>query len=230
MIHDVALQNLPVVFALDRAGLVGADGATHAGAYDIPFIRCIPNMGLACPADERECRQLLSTAFAQNHPVAVRYPRGAGVGVTPLPGLDALLYGKGEIRRTRQGEADSNAPRIAILAFGTLLYPALEAAQTLDATVLNMRWVKPLDVDLLLEVAASHDALVTVEEGSTMGGAGSAVMEALNAAGVVRPVLALGLPDVFIEHGDPAKLLALQGLDAAGIRQSIAARFGTTVA
>ena len=230
MIHDVALQNLPVVFALDRAGLVGADGATHAGAYDIPFVRCIPNMSLACPADERECRQLLSTAFAQNHPVAVRYPRGAGVGVAPLPGLDALPLGKGEIRRTRQGGADGKLPRIAILAFGTLLYPALEAAEALDATVVNMRWVKPLDVDLLLQVAADHDALVTVEEGSAMGGAGSAVMEALNAAGVVRPVLALGLPDVFIEHGDPAKLLALQGLDAAGIRQSIAARFGTTVA
>ena len=230
MIHDVALQNLPVVFALDRAGLVGADGATHAGAYDIPFIRCIPNMSLACPADERECRQLLSTAFAQNHPVAVRYPRGAGVGVAPLPGLDALPLGKGEIRRARQGVSDGNAPRIAILAFGTLLYPALEAAEALDATVVNMRWVKPLDVDLLLQVAADHDALVTVEEGSAMGGAGSAVMEALNAAGVVRPVLALGLPDVFIEHGDPAKLLALQGLDAAGIARAITARFAAAAA
>ena len=230
MIHDVALQNLPVVFALDRAGLVGADGATHAGAYDIPFIRCIPNMSLACPADERECRQLLSTAFAQNHPVAVRYPRGAGVGVAPLPGLDALSLGKGEIRRARQGVSDGKAPRIAILAFGTLLYPALEAAEALDATVVNMRWVKPLDVDLLLQVAADHDALVTVEEGSTMGGAGSAVMEALNAAGVVRPVLALGLPDVFIEHGDPAKLLALQGLDAAGIARAITARFAAAAA
>jgi len=226
MIHDVALQNLPVVFALDRAGLVGADGATHAGAYDIPFIRCIPNMGLACPADERECRQLLSTAFAQNHPVAVRYPRGAGVGVAPLPGLDALPYGKGEIRRTRQGGADGKAPRVAILAFGTLLYPALEAAEALDATVVNMRWAKPLDVELLLEVASGHDALVTVEEGALMGGAGSAVMEALNAAGVVREVLALGLPDVFVEHGDPARLLALQGLDATGIHNAIAQRWG----
>jgi len=223
LIHDVALQNLPVVFALDRAGLVGADGATHAGAYDIPFVRCVPNMSLACPADERECRQLLSTAFAQDHPVAVRYPRGAGVGAAPLPGLDALPFGKGEIRR--QGGVNGPAPRIAILAFGTLLYPALEAAETLDATVVNMRWAKPLDVDLLLEVAASHDALVTLEEGTVQGGAGSAVMEALNAAGVVRPVLALGLPDVFIEHGDPAKLLALQGLDAAGIRASIERRF-----
>jgi len=230
MIHDVALQNLPVVFALDRAGLVGADGATHAGAYDIPFVRCVPNMSLACPADERECRQLLSTAFAQNHPVAVRYPRGAGVGVAPLPGLDMLPFGKGEVRRARQGGADASGPRIAILAFGTLLYPALEAGQALDATVANMRWAKPLDVDLLLELAASHDALVTVEEGAILGGAGSAVMEALNAAGVVRPVLALGLPDVFIEHGDPAKLLALQGLDAAGIQRSIATWFGAVTA
>ena len=225
MIHDVALQNLPVVFALDRAGLVGADGATHAGAYDIPFVRCIPNMALACPADERECRQLLSTAYAQNHPVAVRYPRGAGVGVAPLAGLDALPYGKGEIRRTRQAAADGKTPRIAILAFGTLLYPALEAAQALDATVVNMRWAKPLDEALLLEVAQNHDALVTVEEGALMGGAGSAVLEALHAHGVQRPVLCLGLPDVFIEHGDPARLLALQGLDAAGIQRSIETRF-----
>jgi len=228
MIHDVALQNLPVVFALDRAGLVGADGATHAGAYDIPFVRCIPNMALACPADERECRQLLSTAYAQNHPVAVRYPRGAGVGVAPLAGLDALPYGKGEIRRTRQAAADGKTPRIAILAFGTLLYPALEAAQALDATVVNMRWAKPLDEALLLEVAQNHDALVTVEEGALMGGAGSAVLEALHAHGVQRPVLCLGLPDVFIEHGDPARLLALQGLDAAGIQRSIEARFLST--
>ena len=230
LIHDVALQNLPVVFALDRAGLVGADGATHAGAYDIPFVRCIPNMALACPADERECRQLLSTAYAQNHPVAVRYPRGAGVGVAPLAGLDALPYGKGEIRRTRQAAADGKTPRIAILAFGTLLYPALEAAQALDATVVNMRWAKPLDEALLLEVAQNHDALVTVEEGALMGGAGSAVLEALHAHGVQRPVLCLGLPDVFIEHGDPARLLALQGLDAAGIQRSIEARFLSTSA
>ena len=225
LIHDVALQNLPVVFALDRAGLVGADGATHAGAYDIPFVRCIPNMAMACPADERECRQLLSTAFAQNQPVAVRYPRGAGAGVVPLAGLDALPFGKGEVRRTRQGVVAEGAPRIALLAFGTLLYPALQAAQALDATVVNMRWAKPLDVDLLLEVAAEHDVLVTLEEGALMGGAGSAVLEALSAAGVLRPVLTLGLPDVFIEHGDPVKLLALQGLDAAGIEQSVRKRF-----
>ncbi len=232
MIHDVALQNLPVVFALDRAGLVGADGATHAGAYDIPFVRCIPNMAMACPADERECRQLLSTAFAQDNPVAVRYPRGSGAGVTPLAGLDSLPYGKGEIRREHQpveassGPSTAPAPRIAILSFGTLLYPALEAAETLNATVVNMRWAKPLDEELLRDVAQRHEAIVTLEEGAIMGGAGSAVSEALQAAGIVRPLLHLGLPDVFIEHGDPARLLSQQGLDAAGIRASIIARFG----
>ena len=226
MIHDVALQNLPVVFALDRAGLVGGDGATHAGAYDIPFVRCIPNMSMACPADERECRQLLSTAFAQDHPVAVRYPRGSGAGVAPLRGLEGLPFGKGEIRRERKGEG-KEGPHIAILAFGTLLYPAMEAAETLDATVVNMRWAKPPDVELLLEVEMRHHALVTLEEGATMGGAGSAVMEALAAAQVTMPVLQLGLPDVFIEHGDPARLLALQGLDADGIRLAISARFGS---
>ncbi len=218
LIHDVALQNLPVVFALDRAGLVGADGATHAGAYDIPFVRCIPNMSIACPADENECRKLLTSAFEQNHPVAVRYPRGAGAGVEPEAGLQSLPFGKGELRREGSG--------IAILAFGTLLYPALQAAEKLGCTVLNMRWAKPLDTELLLKVAATHEALVTVEEGAIMGGAGSAVSEALQAAGVVRPVLHLGLRDEFTEHGDPAKLLALQGLDAAGIEASIIARFG----
>ncbi len=217
LIHDVALQNLPVVFALDRAGLVGADGATHAGAYDIPYLRCIPNMAVACPADERECRQLLSTAFEQDHPVAVRYPRGAGVGVAPVAGLSGLPYGKGEVRRQGKG--------IAILAFGTLLYPALAAAEKLGATVVNMRWAKPLDVELLLKVAATHDALVTVEEGAVLGGAGSAVGEALQAAGVLKPLLQLGLPDVFIEHGDPTRLLALQGLDAAGIQAAIEKRY-----
>jgi len=218
LIHDVALQNLPVVFALDRAGLVGADGATHAGAYDIPFLRCIPNMSVACPADENECRMLLSSAFEQNHPVAVRYPRGAGAGVATQPHLDALPFGKGEVRRQGAG--------VAILAFGTLLYPALQAAEKLGATVVNMRWAKPLDVDLLLQVAADHDALVTVEEGAIMGGAGSAVAEALAATAVVKPLLHLGLRDEFTEHGDPAKLLALQGLDAAGISEAISARFG----
>jgi 1-deoxy-D-xylulose-5-phosphate synthase len=221
LIHDVAIQNLPVVFALDRAGLVGADGATHAGAYDIPFLRCIPNMSVACPADENECRQLLSTAFAQSHPVSVRYPRGAGVGTAMQAGLEALPFGKGEIKRHTVG----NHKRIAILAFGTLLYPALEAAEKLNATVVNMRWAKPLDVELLLKVAAEHDVLVTVEDGAIMGGAGSAVAEALNAAGMVKSMLQLGLADEFIEHGDPVKLMALQGLDAAGIQSSIEKRF-----
>jgi 1-deoxy-D-xylulose-5-phosphate synthase len=217
LIHDVALQNLPVVFALDRAGLVGADGATHAGAYDIAYLRCIPHMALACPADERECRQLLSTAYAQNHPVAVRYPRGAGAGTEALSSLEGLPYGQAEIRRQGSG--------IAILAFGTLLYPALQAAEQLNATVVNMRWVKPLDTDLLLQIAQSHAHLVTLEEGSVMGGAGSAVSEALNAAGLTKPLLQLGLPDHFIDHGDPTKLLALQGLDAAGIEASIRQRW-----
>jgi 1-deoxy-D-xylulose-5-phosphate synthase len=218
LIHDVALQGLPVVFALDRAGLVGADGATHAGAYDIAFLRCIPNMSIACPADERECRKLLSSAFEQNHPVAVRYPRGAGAGITPDANLDSLPYGKAEIRRDGAG--------VAILAFGTLLYPALQAAEKLGCTVVNMRWAKPLDTELLFRVAATHDALVTVEEGAIMGGAGSAVGEALQAAGIVKPVLHLGLKDGFTEHGDPAQLLAMQGLDAVGIEASIIARFG----
>jgi 1-deoxy-D-xylulose-5-phosphate synthase len=222
LIHDVALQNLPVVFALDRAGLVGADGATHAGAYDIPFLRCIPNMSVACPADENECRQLLSTAFAQNHPVAVRYPRGSGAGVAVQSSLEGLPFGKGEIRRQGRG--------IAILAFGTLLQPALVAAEALGATVVNMRWAKPLDTELLQQVARSHQALVTVEEGALQGGAGSAVLEALQAADITLPVLQLGLSDTFIEHGDPAYLLKLQGLDAQGIQASITQRFGALLA
>jgi 1-deoxy-D-xylulose-5-phosphate synthase len=221
LVHDVALQNLPVVFALDRAGLVGADGPTHAGAYDIPFLRCVPNVSIACPADENECRKLLTAAYEQDHPVAVRYPRGAGVGAAIEPGLQGLPFGKGELRRQGKG--------IAILAFGTLLYPALQAAERLGATVVNMRWAKPLDTELLLSVAASHEALVTVEEGAIMGGAGSAVTEALNAAGVVKPVLQLGLADAFIPHGDHARLLSLQGLDAVGIEASIQARFGALI-
>ncbi len=217
LIHDVALQNLPVVFALDRAGLVGADGATHAGAYDIAFLRCIPNMSIACPADENECRKLLTTAFEQNHPVAVRYPRGAGAGVATEPGLQALPFARAEVRRQGSG--------LAILAFGTLLYPALAAAEKLGATVVNMRWAKPLDTALLLEVAAAHQALVTVEDACLMGGAGSAVSEALLQAGIHKPLLQLGLKDEFTEHGDVAALMALQGLDAAGIEATVMARF-----
>ena len=219
VIHDVALQKLPMVLALDRAGIVGADGATHAGLYDMAFMRCIPNVSMACPADENECRQLLTTAYQQDHCVAVRYPRGAGVGVPVQPGLQALPYGKAEVRR--------EGKRIAILAFGTLLYPALQAGEALNATVVNMRWVKPLDMDLLVKIASSHDALVTLEEGTTMGGAGSAVLEALQILEQVKPVLVLGIGDVFTEHGDPAQLLVELGLDAAGIQASIEKRFAT---
>ena len=221
LIHDVALQNLPMVFALDRAGLVGADGATHAGAYDIAYLRCIPNMAIACPADEAETRQLLSTAHAQNHPVAVRYPRGSGVGATVPTSLDGLPYGKGEIRRRGRN--------VAILAFGTLLQPALAAAESLNVTVANMRWVKPLDLDLLRELARTHQALVTVEEGCLMGGAGAAVLEALQAEGLNLPVLTLGLSDSFIEHGDPARLLAAEGLDANGIERTVRNRFSSLI-
>ncbi len=222
LIHDVAIQNLPVVFALDRAGVVGADGATHAGAYDIAYLRCIPNLSLACPADEAECRQLLSSAFEQDHPVAVRYPRGAGAGVAVDPSLAGLPFAKAEVRRRGRG--------IAILAFGTLLYPALAAAEQIDATVVNMRWVKPLDQTLLLEIADQHQMLVTIEEGAIMGGAGSAVGEFLQAYGQMRPMLQLGLPDQFIEHGDPARLLAALGLDDVGIVAAIHKRFPDLVA
>jgi 1-deoxy-D-xylulose-5-phosphate synthase len=207
-----------VVFALDRAGLVGADGATHAGAYDIAYVRCLPNCSMLTPSDENECRQALTTAFRQSHPVAVRYPRGAGTGVALETTLTEWPWGKGVVRKTGK--------RIAVLAFGTVLHPALKAAEAFDATVVDMRFAKPLDEALVHELARTHEAFVTVEEGCIMGGAGSAVGECLAAAGIVMPVLHLGLPDVFIEHGDPAKLLALNGLDAAGIEQSIRQRFG----
>jgi 1-deoxy-D-xylulose-5-phosphate synthase len=219
VIHDVALQKLPMVLALDRAGIVGADGPTHAGLYDIPFMRCIPNVSVACPADENECRQLLTTAYQQDHCVAVRYPRGAGAGVAVQKDLQALPFGKGEVRR--QGQ------RVAILAFGTLLYPALQAGEALNATVVNMRWAKPLDTELLAQIAATHDALVTVEEGALMGGAGSAVLEALQTLDQPKPVLTLGVRDVYVDHGDPAKLLAELGLDAVGIEASIRQRFAS---
>jgi 1-deoxy-D-xylulose-5-phosphate synthase len=217
LIHDVALQKLPMVLALDRAGIVGADGATHAGVFDIPFLRCVPNVSVACPADENECRQLLTTAYQQDHCVAVRYPRGAGVGVKVEAGLTALPFGKGEIRKKGQ--------RIALLAFGTLLYPALEVGESLNLTVVNMRWAKPLDTELLAQVARSHDALVTLEEGTVMGGAGSAVLEALQVLDIQKPVLTLGIADVFTEHGDPVKLMVELGLDASGIRASIKQKF-----
>jgi 1-deoxy-D-xylulose-5-phosphate synthase len=222
LIHDVALQDLPVLFALDRAGLVGADGATHAGAYDIPFLRCIPNMLVLTPADEAECRDLLTTAFHQSHPSAVRYPRGAGVGTIPSKELRTLPLGKGEIRRK------SNAPagkRLAIMAFGTLLYPALEVAEDIDATVANMRFVKPLDLDLIKSLAADHDYFVTIEDGAIQGGAGSACLEALSHLDIHKPLLQLGLPDQFIEHGDYNLLMNKCGLDVEGISNSIKQRF-----
>jgi 1-deoxy-D-xylulose-5-phosphate synthase len=221
VIHDVVLQNLPVMFAIDRAGVVGADGPTHIGAFDLTYLRCLPNTTVMAPADENECRQMLTTAFRMNTPTAVRYPRGAGPGVTIEKGLPALAVGKGEIRR--EGKRRTN--RIAILTFGPMLHPALAAADELDATVANMRFVKPLDDDLVRRLAREHDALVTVEENVVAGGAGSAVAEALAAAGIVVPILHLGLPDAFPDHGDPALLLAQVGLDAKGIAASIQARF-----
>ncbi|QDD66122.1 1-deoxy-D-xylulose-5-phosphate synthase [Herbaspirillum seropedicae] len=218
LIHDVALQNLDVTFALDRAGLVGADGATHAGNYDLAFLRCIPNMVVMAASDENECRKMLSTAYQYPGPASVRYPRGAGIGAAVAQTLETLPLGRGEMRR--QGKD------VAILAFGSLLAPALGAADKLNATVANMRFIKPLDVELVKQLAASHDALVTVEEGCIMGGAGAAVSEALAAAGINKPILHLGLPDRFIDHGDAAQLLAQCGLDANGIADSIAQRFG----
>jgi len=222
LIHDVAIQDLPVVFALDRAGLVGADGATHAGAYDIPFLRCIPNMLMMTPADEAECRDLLTTAYRQPHPSAVRYPRGSGAGVTPSAELRSLPLGKGEVRRESTAVAGK---RLVILAFGTLLYPALDVGELLNATVVNMRFVKPLDVDLLKAVATNHDYLVTIEDGAIMGGAGSACLEALIQLNIQKPVLELGLKDEFIEHGDYNLLMSRCGLDADGIKTSITTRF-----
>ncbi|HXZ50191.1 MAG TPA: 1-deoxy-D-xylulose-5-phosphate synthase [Usitatibacter sp.] len=216
LIHDVALQNLPVTFALDRAGLVGADGPTHHGAFDFSYLRCIPNMTVMAPADEDECRQMLYTAFTLDGPAAVRYPRGTGPGVEVRPTMKALPVGRGEVRR--------EGKRIAILAFGAMLAPALAAAEELNATVANMRFVKPLDRDLVFRLAASHELVVTVEENVAGGGAGSAVEESLAADALAVPLLALGLPDRFVEHGDHAQLLAECGLDAAGIVRAIRER------
>ena len=218
LIHDVALQKLPVVFALDRAGIVGADGATHAGVFDIPYLRCIPNMAIACPSDENECRDLLTVAHAQDLPVAVRYPRGTGPGAPIRMGLPDLKEAKSRIgkgRVCRQGRD------VLMLAFGPLLAPTLQVAEQIDATVVDMRWVKPLDVDLLLPLAREHNRVVVLEEGAVQGGAGSAVMECLHEHRIMRDVLALGISDAFTEHGDPKALLAEQGLDGAGIKARI---------
>jgi 1-deoxy-D-xylulose-5-phosphate synthase len=213
LIHDIAIQNLPVLLAIDRGGLVGADGATHAGSFDLSFLRCIPNMTLMTPADENECRQMLSTAYQMNSPTAVRYPRGTGPGVAIQKDLATMVVGKAEVRRTGK--------KIAILAFGSMLAPALEAGEKLDASVVNMRFVKPLDEALILQMAREHTLLVTVEENAIQGGAGAAVAECLAQQGVSIPLLHLGLPDRFIEQGEHKKLLADCGLDAAGILRSI---------
>ena len=216
LIHDVQIQNLPVIFALDRAGLVGADGATHHGSFDLSYLRCLPNMTVMTPADENECWHMLSTAFSMNTPVAVRYPRGPGPGVAIERDFNTLPVGKGELRR--QGA------KVAILAFGSMLTPALSAAEELNATVANMRFVKPLDGELILSLADTHDLLVTAEENVVMGGAGSAVLEFLQQNRRKVSVLQLGLPDKFIDQGDPAIQLASCGLDKAGLIRSIQAR------
>ncbi len=222
LIHDVALQDLPVMFALDRAGIVGADGATHAGVYDIPYLRCIPNMLVMTPSDENECRQLLSTAYFAKHPSAVRYPRGSGIGAEVTLSLDGLPLGRANLRKLSTQESGK---RYAVLAFGTLLHPCLEVAEKLDLTVVDMRFVKPLDEEMLKQIANTHDGLITIEEGSIQGGAGSACVEYLNQIGLALPTLHLGLPDRFIDHGDSQTLLAICGLDALGIEKSIIARF-----
>lgn len=217
LIHDVALQNLDVTFALDRAGLVGADGATHAGNYDLAYLRCIPNMVVMAASDENECRQMLTTAYQYKGPAAVRYPRGAGIGAVVEKCLTPLPIGVAEEKRIGEG--------IAIFAFGSMVQPSLKAAEKLNATVINMRFVKPLDLAMIKRIAASHSMLVTVEEGCVMGGAGSAIAEALAAEGINQTLLMLGLPDQFIDHGDPALLLSQCGLDPAGIEASIRQRF-----
>ncbi len=227
LIHDVALQNLDVTFALDRAGLVGADGATHAGNYDIAYLRCIPNMVVMAASDENECRQMLTTAFNYPGPASVRYPRGSGIGAAIDTALNELPLGKGEVRR--ESTASGTAPRIAICAFGSMVAPSLAAAEELNATLANMRFIKPIDSELLRHLAERHDSIVTVEEGAIMGGAGSACAEALSAMGITKPLLHLGLPDQFIDHGDPAKLLERCGLDAKGIAASIQTRFLTPI-
>jgi 1-deoxy-D-xylulose-5-phosphate synthase len=216
LIHDVALQKLPVVFAMDRGGLVGADGPTHHGAFDLSFLRCIPNLTVMAPSDENECRQMLYTAFTLDSPAAVRYPRGSGAGVEVVKEMTALPIGRGEVRR--------EGKRVAILAFGSMVRAALEAGAELNATVANMRFVKPIDGELAYRLATTHDLLVTVEENVVAGGAGAAVAEALAADGVSIPILHLGLPDAFVEHGDPQVLLADCGLDSQGIARAIRER------
>ena len=217
LIHDVAIQNLPVVFALDRAGVVGADGATHNGTFDIAYLRCIPNMVVMTPADENECRQMLYTAYTLDQPTAVRYPRGSGPGVEVQKAMTALPVGKADVRRT-------GSSGIVLLAFGPMLAPCLAAGEALDATVVNMRYAKPIDHELVARLAPAASLMVTVEEGTTVGGAGSAVAEALSEAGLSVPLMRLGLPDRFMDHGDSALLLSSAGLDAPGIQAAVRSR------
>ncbi|HTV86391.1 MAG TPA: 1-deoxy-D-xylulose-5-phosphate synthase [Dyella sp.] len=216
-IHDVALQNLDVTFAIDRAGTVGPDGATHAGSFDLTFLRCLPNMLVMAPADENECRSMLSTGFRHPGPAAIRYPRGTGPGVAAGTTLDSLPIGKADLRRRGRG--------LAILSFGAILAPAAEIAREINATLANMRFVKPLDETLILELAKEHQAFVTIEDNAIAGGAGSAVAECLAAHGVTLPILHLGLPDAYLEHGTREEVLSEAGLDLPGIRQAIRARF-----
>lgn len=223
LIHDVAIQNLPVMFAIDRGGLVGADGATHHGAFDLSYLRCVPNLVVMAPSDKNECRQMLTTAFRYDGPTAVRYPRGAGIGTAIEAALTTIPIGTAELKREASGRSGA---RIAILAFGPMVAPALAVGDALDATVVNMRFVKPLDLTLLRTIAQNHDALVTVEENVVMGGAGSGCAEALTKLGFSKPLLHLGLPDHFVEHGDHAQLLATIGLDAIGIERAVRERFG----
>ena len=214
LVHDVALQNLPVLFAIDRAGIVGADGPTHAGLYDLSFLRCVPNMIIAAPSDENECRLLLSTCYQANSPSAVRYPRGTGTGATVSGGLETVEIGKGIIRR--------EGGKIAVIAFGSMVAPSLAAADKLNATVADMRFVKPIDEELIVRLARSHDYIVTAEENAEQGGAGSAVLEVLAKHGICKPVLLLGVEDKVTEHGDPKKLLDDLGLSAEAIEKRIA--------
>ncbi len=213
LIHDVSLQNLAVVFAIDRGGLVGADGPTHAGSFDLSYLRCLPNMVVMAPADENECRQMLYTAYTLNGPSAVRYPRGSGPGVAVQKPMQALPVGKAELRR--------GGKHVAILAFGSTLAPALQAGESLNATVVNMRFVKPLDEEMVLHLAQNHDLLVTVEENTVLGGAGSGVNEFLAGTSITVNLLNLGLPDRYLDQGNPAEMLAECGLDGAGIRRRI---------
>ncbi|RYG88358.1 1-deoxy-D-xylulose-5-phosphate synthase [bacterium] len=220
LVHDVALQDLPVVFAVDRAGLVGGDGATHQGSYDLTFLRCIPNLVIMAPSDENECRQMLYTGTTLAHPSVVRYPRGRGCGATIVPEMTALPVGRGLVRR--EGRSG-----LALICFGTLLHSVLDTAEALDATVVDMRFVKPLDEELLTRIALKHRALVTVEENAIAGGAGSAVGEALDAAQIAIPRLAIGIPDRFIEHGSREDCLEMAQLSPAALRQRITSWWNT---